>query len=794
MYLLYDEFIECVKSAVQKFSQYWLNTEQDNCVSAPPFPPIFIVAGPGTGKTTVLALRVIKLILVDGFDPSSIMATTFTRKAANELRSRILSWGYAIIRQAITNARVENNINRLSWLEKIDINTVLTGTLDSLTSDMISEDRQPGEITPAVIEKFMALGIMRKHIMFNHGRYNNLTLQQHLNLMNPNFPGANSFSQKLSICHNFADRVLHDGIDLQSYASAGVGQQMLRDIVDDYKNYLGSSYLMDFALLEASIIERLLNNRLTSLTDNLKAVLVDEFQDTNYLQEQIYYELVRKSKASFTVVGDDDQSIFRFRGATVEIFANFENRIISQLGSEYAPQRINLVKNYRSSERIVEFSNHFINSETDFQLARAVGKRRCIASANWATDPNKNIPVLGMFRNNVEELSNDLSGFLFDIFQSNGKTISVNNGQTNIIIEKGINGDFGDAILLSRSVSEYNSSGNPRLPLLLRNKLTNRGVNVFNPRGRELSSIQDVSIVLGMMLECIDPNATIQNSITTFRDNTRDKLNDWRQRSIGFISSNPSPGGLQRFISDWQCRGSSSMINWPQDWPVLELLFTLITWIPFFQDNPEGQIYLEVIARTITVAGQISSYHSSIVHNNSIHDSNSVKEAIREIFEPIAEGNVEVDEEIMSYVPRNYFPMMTVHQSKGLEFPIVVVDVGSDFRTNHAAQRRFRYPTAGDNIHFIEDATANYTPVGLTRIARTGQQRAFDDIRRLNFVAMSRAQCVLLLVGLNSQLRTNSPILSIGTGDLFNNMGRSYSFVNSINWVPNSPYQNVALI
>ena len=77
--LTYQEFTVAIRAAVPRFAQQWLNMNQDCAVSASLFPPMFIVAGPGTGKTTVLALRVLKHIFVDGLLPESIMATTFTR-------------------------------------------------------------------------------------------------------------------------------------------------------------------------------------------------------------------------------------------------------------------------------------------------------------------------------------------------------------------------------------------------------------------------------------------------------------------------------------------------------------------------------------------------------------------------------------------------------------------------------------------------------------------------------------------------------------------------------------------
>jgi DNA helicase-2/ATP-dependent DNA helicase PcrA len=76
------------------------NPDQKRGISAPLTESQFLVAGPGSGKTTVMVLKILKFIFVDEVDPSSILATTFTRTGASELRSRILSWGDEI-RQAL---------------------------------------------------------------------------------------------------------------------------------------------------------------------------------------------------------------------------------------------------------------------------------------------------------------------------------------------------------------------------------------------------------------------------------------------------------------------------------------------------------------------------------------------------------------------------------------------------------------------------------------------------------------------------------------------------------------------
>jgi DNA helicase-2/ATP-dependent DNA helicase PcrA len=175
-----------------------------------------------------------------------------------------------------------------------------------------------------------------------------------------------------------------------------------------------------------------------------------------------------------------------------------------------------------------------------------------------------------------------------------------------------------------------------------------------------------------------------------------------------------------------------------------------------------------------------------------VHDANSVREAIRAVFESIATDTIEVDEEIMPYVPRNYFPIMTVHQAKGLEFPLVIVDVGSDFRMNHPKQQRMRYPVEGDGVHLVETEVAQFCPIGPLRTQRSDLERAWDDIRRLYFVAYSRPENVLILAGLTAQIRAN-PVPCISVGELSGG-GRGLSFVTLNQWSRNAGANVIALM
>lgn len=794
--LSYQDFVNIVRSAVPRFRSVWLNSGQEASVSAPPSPPLFIVAGPGAGKTTVLALRVLKLIMVDGIRPEGVMATTFTKKAANELRSRILSWGYSIIQQSHALFTASGDQQRLNWLSNIDINLIVTGTLDSIAQELISDDRAPGESTPTVIEDLVARTILRQEIFFPMGLHqrtgaNSTLLQNHLLTFNPSKGTYLTFGQKVEIVHSFAQRVLQDSVDLNSYAAQGSGHQLLADLVRAYLTYLENEELMDFAMLEHNFLDRLSQGRMSRFCQRLQALLVDEFQDTNYLQEQIYYQICRRTNASLTVVGDDDQSIYRFRGATVEIFADFPRRITAALGANWFPNRRDFTDNFRSTDRIVRLCNHFITSDPGYLGARVPNKTACVAAGTHAQFPANNIPVLGMFRNDVNQLTDSLTDFLIAIFQGSGVSINMANGHS-FSITRGQNGNYGDAVYLGSKVGELNSSNNSRLPLLLRNQLDALGVPVFNPRGRELARIEEVGRCLGIMLECIDPNSTVQSSLT-ITNATQNIFAGWRRMAQQFVTTNPFPGGLQNFISNWQARRAPRAWShgWPREWPLLELLFTVVTWIPSLRDEPEGQIYLEAMARTIAQMGSVSIYRGNI-ETGTRYAQNSIKDAIRLFFEPLAEDDVDVNEEIMPYVPRNYFPIMTVHQAKGLEFPLTIVDVGSDYKTNHHKQKPYRYPVDGSDVHFTEDHIEQFSPVGAARVARTRRERAFDDLRRLYYVAKSRSETVLLLVGLNSVI-ANRPVLGVAAGDTING-NRIYNYVPASQASFPMPFENIVLI
>ena len=105
------------------------------------------------------------------------------------------------------------------------------------------------------------------------------------------------------------------------------GLKLSLQCINEYENELKDRNIMDFAMLEDKFLKKLKNHELDVFLDDVKIILIDEYQDTNLIQEDIYFTIAKsalKDGGSLTVVGDDDQSLYRFRGATVELFTDFK--------------------------------------------------------------------------------------------------------------------------------------------------------------------------------------------------------------------------------------------------------------------------------------------------------------------------------------------------------------------------------------------------------------------------------------------------------------------------------------
>ena len=785
----YEKFEEIVVNTLKR--DISSNSEQKRAILSKSDESLFIVAGPGSGKTTVMVLKILKYLFVDDINPHEILATTFTRKAADELYSRILGWGDQIKNHLIDSAGDSfEDAERISKIERIDFNQINIGTTDSIAEQLLREHKKPGENQAIVIENFVANSAMI-NILIEKDRYLNKDLVEYLKELS----GRNKLeepSQMSKILMEMKDRIFHDQIDINSLylqTKDNKGLKLALDCIKEYENTLKNRNTIDFAMLESTFLEKLNNNELELFLDDIKIVLIDEYQDTNLIQEDIYFTIAKyalENEGSITVVGDDDQSLYRFRGATVDLFTNYQQRVKERLNIDV--EEINLRTNYRSTDNIINHCNQFAELDNEYQKARVKNKPKIIAPD---FDRDK-MPILGMFRNNPEMLARDLSLLINNLVNKGETEIKVLkvlneeyyknvNGEIDIAriqqinqeaikagkqqekIKLKLDSDFGsasDIAILSYSPKEIPHGKRSFLHHLRKNlKRFRNPIEMYNPRGIDLPDIEIVAIFCGLMLECIDPEGSFQKSDTKIPNLAKRNMNIWRMKAKDYVKLNPEPRepiSLNDFVTRWQLRRPyPEEVNgieqkWPKSTGLMELAYKLTTWIEDLQDDVEGIVYLEAITKSITQTGFFNDYHSNISFINPSHERASVLEAIWNIFIPLSTGGISIDESLLETLPDNRINVLSIHQSKGLEFPLVIVDVGSKFQKNDVRTQNLRFPKKEPDYTIMEESIREYSELGHSK--RSEKDKSFDDLTRLYFVAFSRAESVLILVGLNSAI------------------------------------------
>lgn len=776
----YEEFEDIVVNILKR--DISSNHDQQEAILSKANEGLFIVAGPGSGKTTVIVLKILKYIFVDDIKPNEILATTFTKKAADELYSRILGWGDEIKNYLIDNAG--DDFDLLITINRIDFNQLTIGTTDSIAQELLRVHKEPGTNQEVVIEEFVAKFAMVK-ILLKDNRYLDENLQGYLKSFTTK-DKLKEASQMSEILLQFKNRMYFDQIDFDEfYANVGEGggARIALDCIKEYEEELKSRNIIDFTMLESKFLDSLRSGKMDIFLDDLKIILIDEYQDTNLIQEEIYFTMAQSAitnGGSISVVGDDDQSLYRFRGATVDLFTNFKSRVREKLGIDV--REINLRTNYRSSRNIINHCNQFVELDGEYQHARVEDKPKIIAP-----DLEKyNMPILGLFRNNLQMLSKDLAKLVSDL---------INNGETTLKVNRVIDDEYfkrlercrtpeelkqlkkdsaekardidnisikldeeegsaSDMALLTFSPKEM-KSGNHTLNGHLRNQLKRlrKPIEVFNPRGRDLQEIKEVAIFCGLMLECIDPESKIQNSDKQIPNLGKRNMQRWRYEAREYIKLNPEPHNpfdLNTFIIDWQRRNPRGYEKWPNRANLMELAYKLVTWLDFLQEDAEGVVYLEAITQSITQTGFFNKYSANIMFTSPEEEKASILEAIWNIFLPIATGDVAIDEALLETLPSNRLNIMSIHQSKGLEFPMVIVDVGSKFKNNDVRTQNLRFPKKEPGYTVMEESIRKYSELGEDE--RSEKDKSFDDLTRLYFVAFSRAEHILILVGLNKAI------------------------------------------
>lgn len=282
--------------------------------------PLLVVAGPGSGKTYSIVLRALNLLLLGKAVPHEIVLCTFTEKAAFEMRDRLSA--------AAQKARFRGDLSEL-----------VVSTIHGLCNRLLSQHRHRTQLG----HNYETLDELTQ-LLFIFDHFNDIIGPEegglYLGRWKPRWTAIEG-------ARGYFDKITEELIEPQSLLASEV--PFLRRIGEAYLAYektLLDNNRVDFAHLQ-SIIYALLTDpeQGHSLAHDIRYVLVDEYQDTNYVQEQLLLKLTEKT-GNLCVVGDEDQSLYRFRGATVRNILEFPTRF-------HDCAVVKLTTNYRSHKNIV---------------------------------------------------------------------------------------------------------------------------------------------------------------------------------------------------------------------------------------------------------------------------------------------------------------------------------------------------------------------------------------------------------------------------------------------------------
>ncbi|RHU84152.1 ATP-dependent helicase [Clostridiaceae bacterium OM08-6BH] len=277
--------------------------------------PLLVLAGPGSGKTTVVTKRVQYLVQDCHISPSSILVITFTKAAATEMKERF----WRLMEQSEEKPQGYGN--------------VLFGTFHAVFFNILK-----------LSYGFTAANILREETRYQY-------MKEIVDRLKLEIDDENEF---ISGVLGEISLIKNERISLEHYFSKNCAEDIFRKIFASYEQRKRNARLIDFDDM-LSYTWELLTKRpdiLEAWQKKFRYILVDEFQDINRLQYDIL-RLLAQPENNLFIVGDDDQSIYRFRGAKPEIMLNFQKDFPTA-------GRVLLNDNFRSTRQIVNAAGRVI--------------------------------------------------------------------------------------------------------------------------------------------------------------------------------------------------------------------------------------------------------------------------------------------------------------------------------------------------------------------------------------------------------------------------------------------------
>lgn len=652
--------------------------------------PALIIAGPGTGKTFTLVKRVVYLIVEKGVKPENIMIATFTEKAAKELITRISS--------ELLKLNIEVNLNEL-----------YIGTFHSICLRLIKENveftrlKKNYRLMDEFDQKYL---IYRNHKIFDE--IPNLEL-----IADKISPWEKA--KQLSYYFNAVSEELITADDLRKDRDSAV--QVLAVAYELYQKLLEEENAMDFSSIQVIAYNLLKDNEAVraKIQEQIQYAMIDEYQDTNYVQEQLILSIVEKNY-NLVVVGDDDQGLYRFRGATIRNILEFPDKWENCA-------KFNLVENYRSERDIVKFYNDWMQDTEsgDFEWK------------NFRYDKT----IKPSKTNQVEGVPT--------VIKVSGQD-DVRNWGDNII-------DFINKLKANQTITDYNqiaflfrSVKHERVKALA-DYLENNGVPVYSPRSDMFFERYEIKLLIGVLL-------------VTFPKYLRAMQKDKYMPKVmnGYYQGKC----LTAFAEFQKEHPNSPLIKWcaqkgtehsnPNasfDYAFTGLVYEVLQFEPFLsimQSDISGVADSRAIRNLAEFTKLTTRYE--YLHKINVFTAKGIDIDITQFFNRylrfLYEGGIGEYEDDSEYAPSGCVSFMTIHQSKGMEFPVVVVG------SLYAAPRN-------DFKEVIQELEAN---VYVRKPFEPYEFIKYYDFWRIYYTAFSRAQNLLVLTayeGDSGQKRKNEP-------------------------------------
>lgn len=366
--------------------------------------PVMVIAGPGTGKTQILASRIGKILLETDALPENILCLTYTDAGVVAMRKRLLGFiGPAAYKvniytyHAFCNDVIQENLSQfektaldpVSDLEKIELFKEL---IDSFPKNHPLK-RYRGDVYFEISNLDRLFSTMKKE------GWTPAFILEKIDAYLQDLPTREEFIYKKKYKQFNAGDVKKEKLQEETER-----MEKLRAAVNEFDRFqtlMRKKNRYDFDDMITWVIKAFEENKnlLAGYQEQYQYVLVDEFQDSSGTQNRIVELLVSYwDKPNVFVVGDDDQSIFRFQGANIENMLQFASGYKDDLFT------VVLTNNYRSTQSILDVSKAVISNNQERLIQKIPGLTKDLVSSNQSIQQHQHVPVIKQYETQRQEM------------------------------------------------------------------------------------------------------------------------------------------------------------------------------------------------------------------------------------------------------------------------------------------------------------------------------------------------------------------------------------------------------